>query len=188
MSETPRTDAARFRLVWKGGAYKVSKSGIDDIEIVGANVAEDLERELAAVTRERDEFQRLAGANGLAGLALGRDLGALRAEVERLRKALDFYACVDHYKRLLSCAPNVVQDDGGKKARAAITPAEDAVLDAAKRRSHTIVATPVAVKPAEEPQSCRLGCVVECLARSHGCASECPALPWQPKPAEEPKT
>lgn len=28
--------------------------------------------------------------------------------------------------------------------------------------------------------SCNLGCTDECKARLHGCASECPALPWQP--------
>lgn len=27
---------------------------------------------------------------------------------------------------------------------------------------------------------CTLGCVTECLAKVNGCASECPALPWQP--------
>lgn len=27
---------------------------------------------------------------------------------------------------------------------------------------------------------CELGCVTTCKARVHGCASECPALPWQP--------
>jgi hypothetical protein len=27
---------------------------------------------------------------------------------------------------------------------------------------------------------CKLGCTTECKAKAHGCASECPALPWQP--------
>ena len=30
---------------------------------------------------------------------------------------------------------------------------------------------------------CNLGCVKECKARIDGCASECPALPWQPTAA-----
>jgi len=34
------------------------------------------------LTRERDEFLRMAGANGLAGLEMGREIDALRAEVE----------------------------------------------------------------------------------------------------------
>jgi hypothetical protein len=39
------------------------------------------------LTRERDEFQRMAVANGLAGLEMGREIDALRAEVEALRNA-----------------------------------------------------------------------------------------------------
>lgn len=35
--------------------------------------------------------------------------------------------------------------------------------------------------------SCRLGCDVECKAKAHGCASECPALPWQPGGQVEPQ-
>lgn len=32
---------------------------------------------------------------------------------------------------------------------------------------------------------CSLGCETHCQARAAGCASECPALPWQPvDPAE----
>lgn len=27
---------------------------------------------------------------------------------------------------------------------------------------------------------CELGCTKECKAKAEGCASECPALPWQP--------
>lgn len=33
---------------------------------------------------------------------------------------------------------------------------------------------------------CELGCVEVCKAREHGCASECPALPWQPAQHQEP--
>ena len=29
--------------------------------------------------------------------------------------------------------------------------------------------------------TCNLGCTETCKARDHGCASECPALPWQPE-------
>jgi hypothetical protein len=32
-----------------------------------------------------------------------------------------------------------------------------------------------------EPAKCSLGCTTECKAKLHGCASECPALPWQPE-------
>jgi hypothetical protein len=38
-----------------------------------------------------------------------------------------------------------------------------------------------ATAPVAQPVSqCSLKCTTECLARVHGCASECPALPWQP--------
>ena len=35
--------------------------------------------------------------------------------------------------------------------------------------------------------SCELGCKEFCKAKQHGCASECPALPWQPNQVEKPK-
>jgi hypothetical protein len=41
-------------------------------------------------------------------------------EIKRLRDALDFYACVDHYQIHNAVAPNEVQADCGKRARAAI--------------------------------------------------------------------
>jgi hypothetical protein len=44
----------------------------------------------------------------------------LKAENARLRSALDFYACVDHYQIHNAAAPNVVQFDRGAKARAAL--------------------------------------------------------------------
>ena len=82
MSETPRTDA----LI--GRNRKLDK--MTDVALYLAEIAEshaDLERELTERTRERDEFQRMAGANGLAGLEMGREIEALRAEIERLREA-----------------------------------------------------------------------------------------------------
>lgn len=44
----------------------------------------------------------------------------LQAKNARLREALDFYACVDHYQIHNAAAPNVVQFDRGAKARAAL--------------------------------------------------------------------
>lgn len=35
--------------------------------------------------------------------------------------------------------------------------------------------------------SCELGCKDFCKAKQHGCASECPALPWQPTQKEKPQ-
>ncbi len=49
-----------------------------------------------------------------------REAGALRARVEALEGALDFYACIDHYPVLNAVAPSVVRDDYGKRARAAL--------------------------------------------------------------------
>ena len=51
---------------------------------------------------------------------LERELAAKSAEVERLREALDFYACIDHYHRHKSAAPSVIQHDGGQLARSAL--------------------------------------------------------------------
>lgn len=37
-------------------------------------------------------------------------------------------------------------------------------------------------------EGCALGCAELCMAKEHGCASECPALPWQPAaPASAPE-
>ena len=48
------------------------------------------------------------------------DATALQARVAELERALDFYACVDHYQIHNAAAPNVVQFDRGAKARAAL--------------------------------------------------------------------
>jgi hypothetical protein len=63
-----------------------------------------------------DGFRQRATA--IRSLAAERD--ALRDENARLREALDFYACVDHYQIHNAAAPNVVQFDRGAKARAAL--------------------------------------------------------------------
>lgn len=44
----------------------------------------------------------------------------VKADRDRLRAALDFYACVDHYHGDKYAAPNVVQCDKGERARAAL--------------------------------------------------------------------
>ena len=49
------------------------------------------------------------------------------------------------------------------------------------------LAKPDAHPAPAEPQSCSLGCTTECKAKMHGCASECPALPWQPPAPAEPQ-
>ncbi len=46
---------------------------------------------------------------------------------------------------------------------------------------------PACTPRAPEASPCPQGCTTECQAKVHGCASECPALPWQPLP-EGPKT
>jgi hypothetical protein len=132
MSDTPRTDAAAI-FVWHGVADE------QPLQVVDVNVARTLERELAERTRERNEFQRMAGANGLAGLEMGREIESLCAEVARLRLVL----------MKISAGDGADQYDLMRMAYEALTPAEDAVLNQAKRRSHTLVATPVAVEPAE---------------------------------------
>lgn len=66
-SDTPRTDATQYQ--WTRTL----------------DLARDLERELATATRERDEWQRIAGANGLTGLAVARDFERELAVVKRER-------------------------------------------------------------------------------------------------------
>lgn len=54
--------------------------------------------------------------------ALRAERDAAVAEVARLREALDFYACADHYPVHGAEAPAVVRADAGKRARAALNP------------------------------------------------------------------
>jgi hypothetical protein len=73
------------------------------------------------LTEAADEIEKLRADNTRLRESLGaaaRD--ALRDENARLRSALDFYACVDHYQIHNAAAPNVVQFDRGAKARAAL--------------------------------------------------------------------
>jgi hypothetical protein len=51
-------------------------------------VQDEKDNKIAELTHERDKFQVMAGANGLAGLAVGKENDALRAEVERLTGCL----------------------------------------------------------------------------------------------------
>lgn len=43
-----------------------------------------------------------------------------------------------------------------------------------------IAAVMAADRQSTKKTGCELGCTEACKAREHGCASECPALPWQP--------
>ena len=47
-----------------------------------------------------------------------------------------------------------------------------------------LAASPEAA-PAAMEDGCALGCAESCMAKEHGCASECPALPWQPAATRE---
>ncbi len=82
---------------------------------------------LRSLAAERDALQ--AEVERLKAGGCARDQGTtqfcaeavtLKAENARLREALDFYACVDHYQIHNAAAPNVVQFDRGAKARAAL--------------------------------------------------------------------
>jgi hypothetical protein len=119
MSETPRTDAARIEHArWDEYAKhywhlpEAMECAPKDADPFA--VAEELERELAAVTRERDKLQAMAGANALAGLEVGRENDAFRAEIERLRVRLSskraiFQAGRDSYKT--DCNPMNTDDE-----------------------------------------------------------------------------
>jgi hypothetical protein len=85
MSDTPKEVA---RLMKRCQIGVGGRNAIDDAHDIMAEcygTLGKLSADLAERTRERDEFQRMAGANGLAGLEMGREIESLRAEVERLR-------------------------------------------------------------------------------------------------------
>lgn len=82
MSDTPRTDAASFWVkipnsTWGEGTSK---------KVVLAEKMEELERVHANVAAERDEFRRLAGANGVAALEVARESDRMRPVVEAAQK------------------------------------------------------------------------------------------------------
>ncbi len=150
MSDTPRTDVEEAK------------------KLGGWSFARTLERELAAVTRERDDaYANVEDAD--------RELKALRAEVERLTECLKhanfqaeeferkWYLRLDEVERLREAAQEFIRD----------------YIDGDMGDIKSYVKTFRAAL--QEPTPCRLGCTTECQAREHGCASDCPALPWQPK-------
>lgn len=57
-------------------------------------------------------------------------------------------------------------------------------LIALASRSEAPAASAPAAEVAQTSTRCSLGCSEACRAKEHGCASECPALPWQPGAAE----
>jgi hypothetical protein len=112
---------------------------------------EERDVERAALRAELAEANRIREETFAEAMRQG---SALRAEVERIRAAIKGQASL---LPLLPTAPPGSYargyDSGMRDTitaiSAALTPAEDAVLNQAKRRSHTLVATPVAVEPAE---------------------------------------
>jgi hypothetical protein len=74
-------------------------------------------RSLAA---ERDMWRGENIKKQTACEQMGARIAAFETEIEKLRAALDFYACLDHYQTHNAVAPNVVQFDRGAKARAAL--------------------------------------------------------------------
>jgi hypothetical protein len=80
------------------------------------------------VAKAGDYFSRSSMSQHVCGTdipAMAAHIRAQDAEVKRLREALDFYACVDHYPIERAQAPEVVRDDGGRRARGALSPAQE---------------------------------------------------------------
>ena len=87
----------------------------DALQAEKVNIQDDL----ASVERERAHQHGRADRNAAEYAREQKKREQLQAENARLREALDFYACVDHYQIHNAAAPNVVQFDRGAKARAA---------------------------------------------------------------------
>ena len=117
MSDTPRTDAAQFRIMQVPSTLENLK-GLP-MNAVPADFARTLERELTERTRERDEARELAQSNLDAYREARDQRDALRAEVERLRGAVQ--EAVTH-----SYNPFEPDNQGAhhKRMLAALTPAE----------------------------------------------------------------
>lgn len=60
------------------------------------------------------------------------------------------------------------------------TPAYGDALALCRRLERELAAARQALNQPDSSRGCSLGCQTECLAKAHGCASECPALPAQP--------
>ena len=105
-------------------------------------VARQLERELTAATRERDEWQQIAAANGLAGLKAARERDEARAlNVEWAKKAETWMASPEAAQRLQGyrdLAQQVAQAQNERdEARAALLAIK---LDAASLADAQVIA------------------------------------------------
>lgn len=81
---TPLTDKAAFRLVWRDGAYYVSKPGIESVDVVPALLARELENANAELLREnvRMESDAYRGDDD--------EKRHLRAQIAVLREKLEY--------------------------------------------------------------------------------------------------
>ncbi len=101
MSDTPRTDTEEAMY---------SLSSVNSWGMGGWDFARTIERELAAVTRERDEARAMHAEAFRCGIEHQEDARALRAEVKRLRGALSSIAEQDYERAAVNfCAATCVQ-------------------------------------------------------------------------------
>ena len=155
-----------------------------------SDAADELRRQHAEIEALQDD---LAHKDDYAE-QLGRELAKADSVIKELRAKLDELEEQEPYKymgrsgtlfneripgiesKALYLAAGARPVEPVQKLRPDFIAGYDAGMADAKRIQ--------AAQPAPaERTGCELGCTTECKAKAHGCASECPALPWQPKPA-----
>ena len=87
---------------------------LSDISDMGWQTASEYQRDAW-----REQARAALTAAGWA-VVPEAELATLRAELAAAREALDFYACADHYPIHGAAEPDVVRNDGGRRARAAL--------------------------------------------------------------------
>jgi len=93
---------------------------------------------IEAMEAERDQLRAILAAIEADGTEEHNAAVALRNENARLREALDFYACIDHYEGHKHAEPMEVRRDRGHRARAALDPTPETAEQCPSPRERTV--------------------------------------------------